>query len=33
VESITLLVVLDSWLDRDIVQADRALAQFIAATG
>jgi hemerythrin-like metal-binding protein len=31
VESITLLVVLDSWLDRDIAQADRALAEFIAA--
>jgi hemerythrin len=33
VESITLLVVLDSWLDRDIAQADRALAEFIAAAG
>jgi hemerythrin-like metal-binding protein len=33
VESMTLLVVLDSWLDRDIMKADKALAQFIAAAG
>jgi hemerythrin len=31
VESITLLVVLDSWLDRDISAADKALADFVAA--
>lgn len=31
VESMTLLVVLDSWLDRDIMNADKALANFIAA--
>jgi hemerythrin-like metal-binding protein len=28
-ESITLLVVLDSWLNRDIMAADKALADFI----
>jgi hemerythrin-like metal-binding protein len=33
VESITLLVVLDSWLHRDILEADKALADFIAAAG
>jgi hemerythrin-like metal-binding protein len=33
VESITLLVVLDSWLHRDIVEADKALADFVAAVG
>jgi hemerythrin-like metal-binding protein len=27
----TLLVILDSWLDRDIMTADKALAHFIAA--
>jgi hemerythrin-like metal-binding protein len=31
VESITLLVVLDSWLNRDIAAADKPLANFIAA--
>lgn len=31
VESITLLVVLDSWLHRDILEADKALADFAAA--
>jgi hemerythrin len=31
VESITLLVVLDSWLHRDILAADKPLADFIAA--
>jgi hemerythrin-like metal-binding protein len=33
VESMTLLVVLDSWLDRDIMTADKALANFVAAAG
>jgi hemerythrin-like metal-binding protein len=33
VESITLLVVLDSWLHRDIAEADKALADFVAAAG
>jgi len=28
---VTLLVILDSWLDRDIITADQALANFIAA--
>jgi len=32
-ESMTLLVVLDNWLDRDIMKADKALAHFIAASG
>ena len=32
-EFITLLVVLDSWLKRDILAADRTLADFVAATG
>jgi len=31
VESITLLVVLDSWLERDILTTDKPLAQFVAA--
>jgi len=31
VESITLLVVLDSWLKRDIFEADKELANFVAA--
>jgi hemerythrin-like metal-binding protein len=30
-EFMTLLVILDSWLDRDIMKADRALANFAAA--
>jgi len=30
VESITLLVVLDSWLKRDILDADKELAKFVA---
>ena len=30
-EFMTLLVILDSWLDRDIMAADKALANFIAA--
>jgi|SRR5476649_159705 hemerythrin-like metal-binding protein len=30
-EFMTLLVILDSWLDRDIMTADKALADFIAA--
>jgi len=29
-EFVTLLVILDSWLDRDIIAADKALADFIA---
>ncbi len=29
-EFMTLLVILDSWLDRDIMVADKALAKFIA---
>jgi hypothetical protein len=33
VESITLLVVLDSWLHRDILEADKVLADFAAAAG
>ena len=32
-EFITLLVVLDSWLKRDIAAADKALADFVAAAG
>ena len=32
-EFITLLVVLDSWLKRDISTADKALADFVAAAG
>ena len=32
-EFITLLVALDSWLERDIMAADKALADFIAAAG
>jgi hemerythrin-like metal-binding protein len=32
-EFITLLVVLDSWLKRDIAAADKALADFAAAAG
>ena len=30
-EFMTLLVILDSWLDRDIMSADKALADFVAA--
>ena len=33
VEFATLLVILDKWLARDIAEADRALAQFVAAAG
>jgi hemerythrin-like metal-binding protein len=32
-EFITLLVILDSWLKRDIMAADKALADFVAAAG
>jgi hemerythrin-like metal-binding protein len=32
-EFMTLLVILDSWLERDIMAADKALAGFIAAAG
>ena len=32
-EFITLLVVLDSWLKRDIAAADKSLADFVAAVG
>jgi len=32
-EFMTLLVILDSWLDRDIMTADKALADFAAAAG
>ena len=31
VEFVTLLVILDSWLNRDIMAADKALADFVAA--
>jgi hemerythrin-like metal-binding protein len=32
-EYMTLLVILDSWLNRDIMTADKALADFAAAAG
>jgi hemerythrin-like metal-binding protein len=32
-EFMTLLVILDTWLNRDIMGADKALADFMAATG
>lgn len=32
-EFVTLLVILDSWVNRDIIAADKALADFIAAAG
>jgi hemerythrin-like metal-binding protein len=32
-EFMTLLVILDTWLNRDIIGADKALADFVAATG
>ena len=32
-EFISLLVILDSWVNRDIMAADKALADFIAAGG
>lgn len=32
-EFVTLLVILDSWLKRDIMGADRALAKFVATAG
>jgi len=31
-EYMTLLVILDTWLNRDIISADKALADFVAAT-
>lgn len=33
VEFITLLVILDSWLNRDILGADKVLADYVAAAG
>jgi hemerythrin-like metal-binding protein len=32
-EIITLLVILDTWLNRDIMGADKSLADFVAAAG
>ena len=32
-EFMTLLVILDTWLNRDIMEADKALANFAAAAG
>jgi hemerythrin-like metal-binding protein len=32
-EFVTLLVILDSWLERDIIAADKALADFLAVAG
>jgi hypothetical protein len=32
-EYMTLLVILDSWLKRDIMAADKALANFVAIAG
>jgi hemerythrin-like metal-binding protein len=32
-EFMTLLVILDTWLNRDIMGADKALADFVAAAG
>lgn len=32
-ESITLLVILESWLKRDIMEADKELANFVATAG
>jgi hypothetical protein len=32
-EFMTLLVILDTWLNRDIMGADKALANFAAAAG
>jgi hemerythrin len=32
-ESVTLLVMLDSWLKRDMMEADKELAKFVATVG